>query len=74
MRIPPESLEWRFQRLRSIVSTWEIRYNQLPEQVISSFEAADMDSIQQLVEEKRNLERLIPEMRDFIVKWEEEER
>jgi len=71
MRIPPESLEWRFKRLRSIVSEWEIRYNQLPEQVISSFEAFDMDSIQLLAEERRNLERLIPEMQEFISRWEE---
>ncbi|WP_152559174.1 hypothetical protein [Tumebacillus flagellatus] len=71
MRVEPESLYERFSRLRTVVSTWEIRYNQLPAQVLAHFDAADLDSIAGLMVEKRRLEVLIPELQDFIRKWEE---
>ncbi|MGB8954460.1 MAG: hypothetical protein WCC10_03750 [Tumebacillaceae bacterium] len=66
----PDPLDQRFERLRTVVSEWEIRYNQLPDQVVSLFDAADLAAISGLLEEKRQLERLIPEMQEFIRKWE----
>jgi hypothetical protein len=72
MRVEPESLYERFLRLRTVVSAWEIRYNQLPAQVLARFEAADLDSIAGLMVEKRRLEMLIPELQDFIRKWEDD--
>ncbi|MBL0387729.1 hypothetical protein JJB07_13895 [Tumebacillus sp. ITR2] len=72
MRVEPESLYERFLRLRTVVSAWEIRYNQLPAQVLSLFDQADLDSIAGLMVEKRRLEMLIPELQDFIRKWEDD--
>ena len=66
----PDRLNQRFERLRTVVTDWEIRYNQLPDQVVSLFEEADLAAISSLLEEKRQLERLIPEMQEFIRKWE----
>jgi hypothetical protein len=72
MRVLPESLDERFLRLRTVVSAWEIRYNQLPAQVLACFDAADMESIASLMVEKRRLQMLIPEFQDFIRKWEDD--
>lgn len=72
MRAQPESLDGRFLRLRTVVSAWEIRYNQLPAQVLASFDAFDLRSIAELMVEKRRLELLIPEFQDFIRKWEDD--
>lgn len=70
MRVPPEGLHERFARLRAVVSVWEIRYNQLPEQVLAHFERSDLPGIAKLLEEKRQYERLIPDLREFIARWE----
>lgn len=72
MRVLPESLDERFLRLRTVVSAWEIRYNQLPAHVLACFDAADMESIASLMVEKRRLQMLIPEFQDFIRKWEDD--
>ncbi|MGZ4163491.1 MAG: hypothetical protein ACXVDB_04730 [Tumebacillaceae bacterium] len=70
MQVPPESLERRFERLRKLVLAWEIRYNQLPDQVMSLFDASDLSSIADLLAEKRQLQHLIPSVTDFIRRWE----
>lgn len=70
MQVPPESLERRFERLRKLVFAWEIRYNQLPDQVMTLFEASDLNSIANLLAEKRQLQHLITAVSDFIRRWE----
>lgn len=70
MLVPPERLDLRFDRLREIVTAWEIRYNQLPDQVVALFDAQDLSSIRELLEEKRQLARLIPDTKEFIERWE----
>ncbi|ARU63070.1 hypothetical protein CBW65_20390 [Tumebacillus avium] len=70
MLVPPERLDLRFDRLREIVTAWEIRYNQLPDQVVALFDAQDLGSIRELLEEKRQLARLIPDTKEFIERWE----
>lgn len=70
MQVPPESLEQRFERLRALVSQWEIRYNQLPDQVVSLFDAYDLESIAKLLAEKRSLQHLISGVLEFIRRWE----
>jgi hypothetical protein len=72
MQWPGEGLERRFERLRAVVKTWQARYNQLPDQVVSRFDESDLDSIARLLVEKRELERLIRELNDFIRRWENE--
>jgi len=66
----PDGIERRFQRLRTVVSAWEIRYNQLPDQVLSLFDASDLDSISELMREKRRLAGLISGLHEFIRRWE----
>ncbi|ASS75134.1 hypothetical protein CIG75_09175 [Tumebacillus algifaecis] len=70
MLVPPERLDVRFDRMRVIVAAWEIRYNQLPERVVALFDLQDLDSIRELLEEKRQLARLIPDTKEFIERWE----
>jgi hypothetical protein len=70
MLVPPDRLDERFDRLRKIVTAWEIRYNQLPDQVVSLFDAQDLGSIRELIEEKRQLRRLIPDIKEFVERWE----
>ncbi|HEU4965276.1 MAG TPA: hypothetical protein VFV52_15715 [Bacilli bacterium] len=72
MQLPPEELEQRYTRLRAVVAGFEIRYNQLPDQVKDRFDEADLTAIADLMAEKRDLERLIPELKDFLRKWEED--
>ncbi|MFD2168759.1 hypothetical protein [Tumebacillus lipolyticus] len=67
---PTDHLEARFDRLRQIVTLWEIRYNQLPSHAMELFDAQDIASIRELLMEKRELRRLIPDMKDFIERWE----
>ena len=67
-----ESLQRRFERLGAVVTAWEIRYNSLPDQVVSRFEASDLQAIARLLTEKRRLERLIPDLKEFLQKWEED--
>ncbi|MCX7568991.1 hypothetical protein OS242_03315 [Tumebacillus sp. DT12] len=71
MQMPGKGLERRFQRLRAVVSTWQFRYNQLPDQVVSRFDESDLDSIAKLLVEKRELERLIRDLNEFIRRWED---
>jgi hypothetical protein len=66
-----DGLDRRFLRLRMVAGAWQARLQELPEQVVASFEANDLCSIAGLLDEKQRLERLIPAMQEFIQKWEE---
>jgi len=65
-----DGLESRFARLRAVVSGWELRYHQLPDQVVTLFLQSDVDAIAALMHEKRRLQVLIPELQEFIARWE----
>lgn len=73
MQLPPHELERRYKRLKAVVESFEIRYNQLPNQVKNLFSDSDLPAIADLMEEKRQLERLIPDLKDFIRKWEDDD-
>lgn len=69
---PSHNLAQRFTQLREIVSAYRERLTQMEAEVLTLFEANELEAIASIIRERERIEVRIEQLEQFVARWEQQ--